>query len=98
VLPPQAVNGGASGQSVFVIEQGRAKVIPIRTGITDGRWVEVTSGLSGGEDVVVVGKQKLLDGAPVLASPFRLPDAKPGQQKFERRSAALPPPAPTSSR
>jgi len=98
VLPPQAVNGSASGQSVFVIERGRAKAIPIRTGITDGRWVEVTSGLSGGEDVVVVGKQNLLDGAPVLASPFRLPDAKPGQQKFERRSAALPPPAPTSSR
>ena len=98
VLPPQAINGSASGQSVFAIEHGRAKTIPIRTGITDGHWVEVTSGLSGNEDIVVVGKQKLLDGAPVLASPFRLPDAKPGQQKFERRSAALPPPAPTPSR
>lgn len=99
VLPPQAITGGASGQSVYIVDtQGRAKAIRIHTGISDGRWVEITSGLSGDEDVVVVGKQKLTDGTPVLASPFRLPDAKPGQQKFERRSAALPPSAPTSSR
>ncbi len=99
VLPPQAITGGASGQSVYIVDdQGQAKSIRIRTGITDGRWVEITSGLSGDEDVVVVGKQKLVDGIPVATSPFRLPDAKPGQQKFERRSAAPPPPAPTPSR
>ncbi|MEX5219906.1 MAG: efflux RND transporter periplasmic adaptor subunit [Nitrospira sp.] len=99
VLPPQAITGGASGQSVYIVDdQGQAKSISIRTGITDGRWVEITSGLSGDEDVVVVGKQKLVDGIPVATSPFRLPDAKPGQQAFERRSAAPPPPAPTPSR
>ena len=87
VLPPQAVNSGATGQSVFVVDNGRAKPTPIRTGITDGRWIEITSGLSGTEDVVVVGKRKLLDGSPVMPSPFQLPDAKFGQQKFERRSA-----------
>jgi membrane fusion protein (multidrug efflux system) len=88
VLPPQAVNSGATGQSVFIVDNGRAKAIPVRTGITDGRWIEITSGLSGAEDVVVVGKRKLLDGSPVSPSPFQLPDATYGQQKFERRSAA----------
>jgi RND family efflux transporter MFP subunit len=86
VVPPQAINNGTTGQSVFIVDQGRAKAIPVQTGITDGRWVEITSGLTGNEDVVVVGKRKLVDGAPVVASPFHLPDATHGQQKFERRS------------
>jgi RND family efflux transporter MFP subunit len=86
VVPPQAINSGTTGQSVFIVDQGRAKAIPIQTGISDGRWVEITSGLTGNEDVVVVGKRKLLDGVSVVASPFHLPDATHGQQKFERRS------------
>ncbi len=93
VLPPQAIISGTNGTSVFIVDQGRAKTIPIQTGISDGRWIEITSGLSGDEDVVVVGKRKLLDGAPVQASPFNLPNAKPASQKFERRSAGEIPPS-----
>lgn len=88
VLPPQAVISESKGKYVFIVDQGRAQSIPVQTGITDGRWIEITSGLSGGEDVVVVGKRKLLEGAPVQASPFKLPDAAPARQRFERRSAA----------
>jgi len=91
VLPPQAVNSTAKGKSVFIVEQGKAKSVPVQTGITDGQWIEMTEGLRGDEDVVVVGKRQLLDQSPVRASPFHLPEAKPSQQKFERRSAGLPP-------
>jgi membrane fusion protein, multidrug efflux system len=91
VLPPQAVVSQAKTKSVFIVNEGRAKAIPIQTGISDGHWIEITSGLSGEEDVVVVGKQKLLEGAPVKASPFKLPDATPAKQKFERRSAGQEP-------
>lgn len=91
VLPPQAVISGPKGKSVFVIQGDKAKSIPIQTGITDGKWIEISSGLSGPEEVVVVGKRKLLEGAPVRTSPFKLPDAKPSQQKFERKSPGRPP-------
>ncbi len=94
VLPPQAVISGPKGKSVFVIQDGKAKTSPVQTGITDGKWIEISSGLQGHEEVVVVGKRKLLDGAPVKTSPFKLPDAKPSQQKFERKSAGLPPALP----
>jgi RND family efflux transporter MFP subunit len=102
VLPPQAIISGPKGKSIFIVEQGKAKSVPVQTGITDGQWIEVTKGLQGDEDVVVVGKRKLLEGAPVQMSPFKLPEAKPAQQKFERRSAGLPPqppriPAPSST-
>jgi membrane fusion protein (multidrug efflux system) len=91
VLPPQAVVSGPKGKSVFIIVQGKAKSVPVQTGITDGKWIEIATGLNGDEEVVVVGKRKLLEGSPVQTSPFKLPEAKPSQQKFERRSAGQPP-------
>ncbi|MCC6141441.1 MAG: efflux RND transporter periplasmic adaptor subunit [Nitrospira sp.] len=91
VLPPQAVIGGQKGKSVFVISQGKATSVPVQTGITNGKWIEITNGLDGTEDVAVVGKRRLLEGSPVQASPFKLPESKPAQQKFERRSAGQPP-------
>ncbi len=93
-LPPQTITTSAKGKSVFIVEQGKAKAVPVHTGITDGQWIEITDGLRGDEDVVVVGKRQLLDESPVRASPFRLPEAKPAQQKFERRAAGEQPPVP----
>ena len=90
VLPPQAIISGPKSISVFIVEQGKAKSLPVQTGITDGKWIEITSGLQGDEEVVVVGKRKLLDGSVLQTSPFRLPEAKPAKQKFERKSAGLP--------
>ena len=95
VLPPQAIISGPKGKSVFIVEQGKAKSVPVQTGITDGKWMEITAGLSGDEEVVAVGKRKLLEGSPVQASPFKLPEAKPSQQKFERKSAGTPPAPPS---
>jgi membrane fusion protein (multidrug efflux system) len=95
VVPPQAVNSTGSGKSLFIVDQGKAKVVPVHTGITDGQWIEITDGLRGEEDVVVVGKRQLLDQSPVQASPYQLPEAKPSQQKFERRSAGIQPSPPS---
>jgi membrane fusion protein, multidrug efflux system len=93
VLPPQAINSTAKATTAFVVEQGMAKTVTLHTGITDGQWIEITDGLRGDEDVVVVGKRQLLDQSPVRASPFQLPEAKPSQQRFERRSAGIHPSA-----
>ena len=97
VLPPQAINSTAKGKFVFVVADGKAKLIPVHTGITDGRWIAITDGLKGEEDVVVVGKRQLLDQSPVYTSPFDLPEAKPSQQKFERRSAGIQSAIPSSN-
>ncbi len=97
VLPPQAIISGPNGKSVFIIEAGHAKSAPVQTGISDGNWMEITSGLSGEEDVVVVGKRRLLDGSPVTPAPFNLPEAKSAVQKFERRSPESPAPAALTS-
>jgi RND family efflux transporter MFP subunit len=97
VVPPQAITSTTKGKSVFTVEDGKAKAVPVHTGITDGRWIEITDGLKGEEDVVVVGKRQLLDHSPVQASPFQLPEATPSQQKFERRSAGIQPSPPAKA-
>ena len=97
VVPPQAVISTPKGKSVFIVEEGKAKSVVVQTGISDGRWIEITSGLQGHEEVVAVGKRRLLDGMPVQGSPFNLPDAKLSQQKFERRVPGGTPPPPTSA-
>lgn len=90
VLPPQAIISGTNGKSVFIVEGGKAKSVAIQPGITDGKWIEITKGLQGNEDVVVVGKRKLLEGSPVQPAPFKLPEAAASQQKFERKSPGAP--------
>lgn len=94
VIPPSALvtNGGI--QSVFIADQGQARLVPIRTGISDGRWIEIVEGLSGGEAVVVVGKSGLAEGTPLRVSPYNLPEGKQAAQKFERRSSGAGPTPP----
>ncbi len=91
VLPPLAVISGPGGHSVFVVEEGKAKTVAVGTGITSGKFIEITHGLEADDQVVVVGKRRLLDGSTVQPSPYHLPEAAPSRQRFERKSAGLPP-------
>ncbi len=90
VIPPGALVVGGKTKSVYVVEQGRAKLVPIQTGINDGRWVEVVQGLTGAEDVVIVGKSKLAEGTAVSTAPYDLPEGTPAVQKFEPRTSGVP--------
>lgn len=94
VIPPSALIASNGTQSVFIADQGQARLVPIRTGISDGRWIEVVEGLSGSEAVVVVGKSGLAEGTPLRVSPYTLPEGKQAVQKFERRSSGAGPTPP----
>jgi RND family efflux transporter MFP subunit len=82
VLPPSAFVVDKSGKAVFVITDGVARKVPVKTDIDDGVWVEVASGLNGDENVVVTGKSALTDGLRVKTSPYNLPAGQPASQKF----------------
>jgi RND family efflux transporter MFP subunit len=83
-IPPAAIVTGAtnSGRSVFTVVEGKAHRVPIRTGLDDGIWVEVVEGLTGDEDIVIVGKAGLTEGQPVRASSYNLPAGRPSSQKY----------------
>jgi RND family efflux transporter MFP subunit len=82
-IPPIAIvpAGDGKGKSVFIVEQDRIRRVPIKTGIDDGVWVEVLEGLTGSEDVVVVGKGTFSEGQTVKAKPYSLPSGKGASQK-----------------
>lgn len=83
-VPPAAIvsNNVGTSRSVFIVETGKARQIPVKTGADDGRWVEIREGLTGNEDVVVVGKAGLVEGQDVALSTYNLPQGKPSSQKY----------------
>jgi RND family efflux transporter MFP subunit len=83
-ISPAAIVSGSDRQSkfVFVAQDGTAHRASIKTGIDDGLWIEVVDGLTGNEDIVVVGKAGLNDGQTVTVSDYDLPSGKPAHQKM----------------
>lgn len=67
LVPVSAVLGGEGSQAVFVVENNTAVRRTVSTGLTSQGRVEVLSGLSDGEHVVVTGHNSLRDGMTVRA-------------------------------
>ena len=59
IVPVAAVQRGPQGTFVYVVQDGVAKVRPVSTGVTQGTRIEITEGLSAGQQVVTDGGDKL---------------------------------------
>lgn len=81
-LPPTALVSDKNGKSVFVVENGAVRQVPVKVGLDDGVWVEITEGLQEHMEVVAVGKTGLKNGQAVATSPYNLPSGKPASQKL----------------
>ena len=68
VVPRDGLNRlpGTGNYYVYVVEDGRAVLKNIKTGITQENYVEVIDGLKKGEEVVIRGQIRLKAGAPVF--------------------------------
>jgi membrane fusion protein (multidrug efflux system) len=71
-LPQQAVQRGSAGDTVMVVgADGKVAPRPVKVSLgPDRQWV-VLEGLSGGEQVVVDGFQKIRPNAPVKPVPWQ---------------------------
>ncbi|MCI4679696.1 efflux RND transporter periplasmic adaptor subunit [Rhodoblastus acidophilus] len=63
--PLAGIQHGAPGDYAYVIESGKATVRVVKLGATDGPYVQILSGLSPGDKVVVDGADRLREGAEV---------------------------------
>jgi len=56
-------------EGVFIVENGKAKFVKVKTGISDDTYIEITEGLKGGEEVVTGSyraiSRELKDGSKV---------------------------------
>ena len=66
LVPRDAVVVEKAGTFVFTVADGKAKKTPVHTGFSDGVNVEIMDGPHAGEPVILVGKQTLTDGQPVI--------------------------------
>ena len=64
-LPASAIQGSGDSARVLVVKEGRLIEVPVKTGINDGAYIEVTSGLSPGSMVVATYNNTLTPGQPV---------------------------------
>jgi multidrug efflux system membrane fusion protein len=89
------IQRGAPGTFVYLVNtDSTVSVRPVKLGVTDGDRVEVLSGLSPGDRIVIDGADKLRDGAKIVIrsedsqtqtnSPGQTPDKSGGGKK--RRS------------
>ena len=58
-------DANAKTQNVFVIENGVSQRRPIEIGLLQGVEVEVVSGITEGEAIVIAGQHSLKDGESV---------------------------------
>lgn len=66
-VPTEAVNKmpGTGSYYVYVVENNKAVLKNVKTGLTQGNFTEITDGLKEKELVVTRGQGRLSDGAPV---------------------------------
>lgn len=65
VIPLQAIFLRNSKPHVYVVNKDKIELVPITTGITNQSQVEVTSGLSVGQQLVIKGQERLYPGLQV---------------------------------
>jgi len=71
VVPDSTLVVDGSRKFVWVVRGGSAHRMGVETGLDDGEEVEIRSGLKGEEQVVVAGKDNLVEGKAVEASPVK---------------------------
>lgn len=64
-IPREAIIGSIKDAKVYVIVNGKASLRKIETGLEGDKEIEVTSGLSAGDQLVIAGQNNLKDGAEV---------------------------------
>ena len=68
VIPFAAIVKLNNSDGVYVINDGKSYYKTITTGITDGKFIEVISGLKAGDKIVTLGMNNLKDGTVVVIS------------------------------
>jgi membrane fusion protein (multidrug efflux system) len=69
LVPGEAIRFEDSAPVLFLVQDGTVVRRPVAVGVTEGTLVEVTKGLSGGEAVIIQGKELVRDGQKVRAVP-----------------------------
>jgi RND family efflux transporter MFP subunit len=62
-IPRQALVGSSKSPKVYVVKNGKAVLVSFNAGTSDGDYVEVVSGLSNSDQIVIKGQVNLEDNS-----------------------------------
>lgn len=66
LVPEQSIVPQGNDLFVYVIEDGKAAIRPVRVGVRQAGRAEIVSGLKAGDVVITAGMQKIGPGSPVM--------------------------------
>ena len=66
--------------SVMIVKNGKVLEVPVTLGIDNAKWVQVLSGLSAGDELVLAGKWHVHSGQKVRAVPYKPVPFRPARQ------------------
>jgi membrane fusion protein (multidrug efflux system) len=75
-LPRESIVGSVRDARVFVVQDGKAVLKPVRLGRLFGEIAEIAEGLSEGDQVVISGQINLEDGTKIMVRNDELPEGK----------------------
>lgn len=65
-VPSEAVVTVLDGNSVYICQNGKAKEVPVTTGIRTDDEIQITKGITAGDSLIVTGLLQVTNGAPVV--------------------------------
>jgi membrane fusion protein (multidrug efflux system) len=71
VVPSEAIIPEINGEKVFLCENGKARSVPVKTGIRTENSVQIVDGLSANDTLIVSGLLQLSDGKGVQLTALR---------------------------
>jgi membrane fusion protein (multidrug efflux system) len=83
LVPEQAIFPQGDQLFVYVIEDGKAAIRPVRVGLRQGGRAEIVEGVQPGDVVITAGAQKVGPGSPVMAVNLAPPSAAQDGQAQE---------------
>lgn len=76
LVPSNAIVPDLTGQLIYTIKNGKVKPVPVQTGVRTETQVQITSGLSVGDSVIISGLMQIRKGSSVVARPSKPADGK----------------------
>jgi RND family efflux transporter MFP subunit len=61
----EAIVGGIKAPHVFVVRDARAYKVSVQVGISDGKYIEITDGISANDTIITSGQINLVDGTEI---------------------------------
>jgi hypothetical protein len=67
-IPRKALVGSAKNPQVYIVKNGKAKLTTLNAGTSDGEYLEVVSGISTQDQIVIKGQVNIQDNTNVKIS------------------------------